>query len=87
MEVIIEGFDWDHGKLLLKTEKQLTALSPEEVTAIMESVRRGSSWHAYKAQENLREHNKRLQAEVQSLKEQLAVFGKENGVVDSVSSN
>ncbi len=41
------GFDWDNGKLIIDTEKPLTALSPEDVDAIRKSAAAGQSWHAY----------------------------------------
>ena len=42
------GIDWDAGAVLLSTEKPLTTLSPEDVAAIRESVKKGHSWHAQK---------------------------------------
>lgn len=49
VESINAGFDWDNGKVILSTEKQLTLLSSEDVTAIRESVSKGQSWHAYQS--------------------------------------
>lgn len=47
VEGINAGFDWDHGKLIVRPEKPLTALSPEDVAAIRKSAAEGQSWHAY----------------------------------------
>lgn len=43
------GFDWDNRKLLIFTEKPLTELTPEQVEAVNESVKKGQSWHAFEA--------------------------------------
>lgn len=43
------GIDWDANTLLLRPEKPLTSLTPEQVKEISESVRIGSSWHAYES--------------------------------------
>lgn len=55
------GMDWDSGKILLRTDKPLTALTPEQVDAISKSVRKGNSWHAY-------EREKKHKAELAALK-------------------
>ena len=57
------GFDWDNGVVLLKPSSPLTALTPEQVEAIMESAREGQSWHAYQAQKKLREQIRGLEDE------------------------
>lgn len=49
------GFDWDNGKLLLTPEVPLTRLTPEDVAAIHESVKKGQSWHAYEAHKRAHE--------------------------------
>ena len=49
------GFDWDRGALLLQPEKPLTTLTPQQLSDISESVRKGQSWHAYEAQKKLRD--------------------------------
>lgn len=43
------GFDWDNGKLILIPQQPLTALTPEDVAAIHESLKLGQSWHAVEA--------------------------------------
>lgn len=52
------GFDWDDGKLLLIPEVPLTRLTPEDVIAIRESVKKGQSWHAYQSYKALDEKHK-----------------------------
>lgn len=47
VESISAGIDWDSRRLIIKPEKPLTALSPEEVDAIKQSAAAGQSWHAY----------------------------------------
>ncbi len=69
------GFDWDHGKLLLNPEVPLTRLTPEDVAAIHESVKKGQSWHAYQAHKQAREkHSEQLQ----QCKEEIARLKAEN---------
>lgn len=48
------GIDWDSSKVILHTEQQLTALTPEQVEAILKSVRTGQSWHALERERELR---------------------------------
>lgn len=47
VEAISAGFDWDKGKLIIRPDKPLTSLSPDEVEAIKKSAAAGQSWHAY----------------------------------------
>lgn len=48
---IYAGFDWEAGQLILAPARPLTELTEEDIAAIRASVAKGSSWHAYKAQE------------------------------------
>jgi hypothetical protein len=57
------GFDWDSGKIILSTDQPLTTLSSEQAAAILESVRKGQSWHAY-------QREKKHQTEKLELKQQ-----------------
>lgn len=61
VEGIHDGFDWDAGKVMIHTAQPLTLLSPEDVTAIHESVKKGQSWHAFEAHRKI--DDKRLAAE------------------------
>lgn len=49
VEAIHAGFDWDAGQVMIYPAQPLTALTPEQVAEISESVRKGQSWHAYEA--------------------------------------
>lgn len=49
VEAIHAGFDWDAGQVMIYPVRPLTALTPEQVAEISESVRKGQSWHAYEA--------------------------------------
>lgn len=65
------GFDWDSGSLLLRPAQPLTPLTPEDVAAIHESVRKGSSWHAYEKWKKQEARIKELEQEVARLKGQI----------------
>lgn len=60
---IIAGFDWDHGKLIIQTERKLSALTQEQVEAVLESVRKGSSWHAYQREKKVSDEKKALKSQ------------------------
>lgn len=49
------GSDWDKNRLILRGEVPLSSLTKEQFEAILTSVRAGQSWHAYQAQQKLRE--------------------------------
>lgn len=61
------GIDWDKGKVIIDVEMPLTTLSPEDVAAIRESVKKGQSWHAYQSHIKHTEKIKALEAEVKRL--------------------
>lgn len=67
VEAVSNGFDWDHGKVLLITKQPLTVLSPEDVAAIRESVSKGQSWHAYEAHKKQKAQIDALRAALESL--------------------
>lgn len=66
------GIDWDKGNFLLYPEVPLTALSPEDVEAIRESVKKGQSWHAYQSYKKQADRIAALEAEVATLTAALA---------------
>ena len=68
------GFDWDHGKVMLITEEQLTTLSPEDVAAIRDSARKGQSWHAYQTYKAMQEKLDAAEARAEGLRAQLDVL-------------
>lgn len=55
LESVHEGFDWDNGKLMFYPAQPLTALTPEQLEEIRESVKNGQSWHANEAYRKVRE--------------------------------
>jgi hypothetical protein len=66
------GFDWDAGKVLIHTDKQLTTMSPEDVEAINKSVKEGQSWHAYQQHKKHTDTIKGHEAEIAKLKQDVA---------------
>nr|DAM52196.1 MAG TPA: hypothetical protein [Caudoviricetes sp.] len=63
VEAIHAGFDWDAGQVIIFPTHPLTVLTPEQVSAIEESVRKGQSWHAYEAHKKNRAEIKELTAQ------------------------
>ena len=53
VRAIVEGFDWDHGTVLISPEQPLTVLSAEQVLDIQKSMRQGSNWHTYRRHERM----------------------------------
>lgn len=53
VESVLAGIDWDRKKVLIRPEKPLSPLTTAERQAIVESARKGQSWHAYQAQKKL----------------------------------
>ena len=69
------GFDWDNGRVLLRTERPLTDLTPEQVQDIAASVRKGGSWHAFQA------HKKQAE-EIADLRKQIADLQRKAEIAD-----
>ncbi|QNJ57371.1 hypothetical protein Dolphis_65 [Pseudomonas phage Dolphis] len=63
VEHLQAGFDWDSGKVMLRTQQPVTVLTPEQVADIQTSARQGQSWHAYQAHKAMQE--KLLEAKAQ----------------------
>lgn len=58
VQSIHAGFDWDSGKVLIFPSQPLTTLTPEQITDITDSVRKGQSWHAY---QEYKKHQEQLE--------------------------
>lgn len=61
------GFDWDNGRMILKTARPVTLLTPEDVAAIHKSAREGESWHAYQRHKRWQEKYDALQAKLDAV--------------------
>ena len=66
------GFDWDAGKVLIFPAQPLTTLTPEQITDITDSVRKGQSWHAYQEYKKHKEQLEKLSIELESAKNHIA---------------
>ena len=62
------GIDWDNGKFLIYPQQALSTLTPDDVAAIHDSVRKGGSWHAYQQYKKQHERIKQLEAELAELR-------------------
>lgn len=72
VQSIHAGFDWDSGKVLIFPSQPLTTLTPEQITDITDSVRKGQSWHAYQEYKNHKEQLEKLSIELESAKNHIA---------------
>ena len=66
------GFDWDAGKVLIFPAQPLTTLTPEQITDITDSVRKGQSWHAYQEYKKHKEQLEKLSIELDAAKQRVA---------------
>ena len=72
VQSIHAGFDWDSGKVLIFPAQPLTTLTPEQITDITDSVRKGQSWHAYQEYKKHKEQLEKLSIELESAKNHIA---------------
>ncbi len=72
VQSIHAGFDWDSGKVLIFPAQPLTTLTPEQITDITDSVRKGQSWHAYQEYKKHQERLEKLSIELDTAKQRIA---------------
>lgn len=72
VQSIHAGFDWDSGKVLIFPAQPLTTLTPEQITDITDSVRKGQSWHAYQEYKKHKEQLGKLSIELDTAKQRIA---------------
>lgn len=76
VQSIHAGFDWDSGKVLIFPSQPLTTLTPEQITDITDSVRKGQSWHAYQEYKKHQEQLEKLSIELDAAKQRIAELEK-----------
>ncbi|MFL3524547.1 hypothetical protein [Escherichia coli] len=72
VQSIHAGIDWDSGKVLIFPAQPLTTLTPEQITDITDSVRKGQSWHAYQEYKKHKEQLEKLSIELDAAKQRIA---------------
>ncbi len=72
VQSIHAGFDWDSGKVLIFPAQPLTTLTPEQITDITDSVRKGQSRHAYQEYKKHKEQLEKLSIELDAAKQRVA---------------
>ncbi|HHF9175273.1 TPA: DUF551 domain-containing protein [Escherichia coli] len=72
VQSIHAGFDWDSGKVLIFPAQPLTTLTPEQITDITDSVRKGQSWRAYQEYKKHKEQLEKLSIELDAAKQRVA---------------
>ena len=72
VQSIHAGFDWDSGKVLIFPSQPLTTLTPEQITDITDSVRKGQSWHAYQEYKKHQEQLEKLSIELEAAEKRIA---------------
>ncbi|EKD0811046.1 hypothetical protein OQ309_001991 [Escherichia coli] len=72
VQSIHAGFDWDSEKVLIFPAQPLTTLTPEQITDITDSVRKGQSWHAYQEYKKHKEQLEKLSIELDAAKQRIA---------------
>lgn len=68
IQAIYAGHDHEAGRVIIEPARPLTELTLEQADAILQSVRKGSSWHAYQREKQLLERIAALEAEVARLR-------------------
>ncbi|EOC4202033.1 hypothetical protein ACI3UY_002567 [Escherichia coli] len=81
VQSIHAGFDWDSGKVLIFPAQPLTTLTPEQITDITDSVRKGQSWHAYQEYKKHKEQLEKLSIELDAAKQRIAELESERVVL------
>ncbi|MVW26346.1 hypothetical protein GP657_22645 [Escherichia coli] len=72
VQSIQAGFDWDAGQVMIFPAQPLTTLTPEQITDITDSVRKGQSWHAYQEYKKHKEQLEKLSIELDAAKQRVA---------------
>lgn len=75
VQSIHAGFDWDSGKVLIFPAQPLTTLTPEQITDITDSVRKGQSWHAYQEYKKHKEQLEKLSIELEAARKRISEQG------------
>ncbi|OSM04489.1 hypothetical protein EBCG_04374 [Escherichia marmotae] len=75
VQSIHAGFDWDSGKVLIFPSQPLTTLTPEQITDITDSVRKGQSWHAYQEYKKHKEQFEKLSIELEAARKRISEQG------------
>ena len=77
VEAMYSGFDWTAGQIIVQPSLPLSMLTPEQVAAVVESVRKGSSWHAYQRDRKSHARIKELEDELRALRASLVASAPE----------
>jgi hypothetical protein len=72
VEAMYSGFDWTAGQIIVRPTQPVSMLTPEQVAAVVESVRKGNSWHAYQRDRKSHARIKELEEELRGLRASLA---------------
>ncbi len=75
VQSIHAGFDWDSGKVLIFPSQPLTTLTPEQITDITDSVRKGQSWHVYQEYKKHKEQFEKLSIELEAARKRISEQG------------
>ncbi|HCP3337581.1 TPA: hypothetical protein ACIYP1_005238 [Escherichia coli] len=81
VQSIHAGFDWDSGKVLIFPAQPLTTLTPEQITDITDSVRKGQSWHAYQEYKKHKEQLEKLSIQLDAARRRITELESERAVL------